>query len=142
MNVNLSGMSEDDVYNLPYVLDRETTKKVYDTISIQAQASDGVLTVTIKNTGGKDIVLRAEGVHIRSVGIPFYVTQGKKEVALSLTNRLEIAAGEALHLSCPANDINSNFVHIGFVSLVVVGEKVYEPLPERKVPIQRNQDVK
>jgi len=136
------GMSEEEVYHLPYVLDREKTNAVYDTISIQAKSSDGVLTVTIKNTGKKDIVLRDTGVHIRSAGIPFYVTQGKKKVPLPLPSRLGIAAGEELHVSCPANNISSHFVHIGFVSLVVVGEKVYETLPERKVPIQRSQDAK
>jgi len=137
MNVNLFDMSENGVYYLPFVRDRETTKKVFDTISIQAQSSDGVLTVTVKNTGKKDIVLRDTGVHFKLSRRSFYVTREAKIVRLPLPSRLEIAAGEELYLSCPVNNISSHFVHICFASLVVVGEKVYEPLPERKVLVQR-----
>ncbi len=133
-----SSVSMGDLYRLPFVYDdSETIKKSYDAITFQAVYSAGTLTVTIKNTGEKDVILRSTGVHIRLHRTPFYVIQGKKNVALSLPGKLEIAAGEELLLSCPTNNSMSNFVHVGFVSLIVVGERVYDELPERKVPIQR-----
>ena len=133
-----SSVSMGDLYRLPFVYDdSETIKKSYDAITFQAVYSAGTLTVTIKNTGEKDVILRSTGVRIRLRRTPFYVMQGKKEVALSLPSQLEISAGEELHLSCPTNNSMSNFVHVGFVSLIVVGERVYDGLPERKVPIQR-----
>ena len=128
-----------DFYSLPFVYDdSETITKAYDTITFQAVSSDGTLTVTIKNTGKKNVILRSTEVHIRLRRTPFYVMQGKKKVALSLPSRQEIAAGEELHLSCPVSNISSHYIHVGFVSLVIVGEKVYDGLPERKVTIQRD----
>lgn len=124
-------------YTLPFICDYGTNKKVYETVSIQAASSGGTLTVTMKNTGKKDVILRSAGVHIRLYRTPFYVIQGKKKMALSLPGHLKIAAGEELHLSCPVNNIGSDVMHVGFVSLVVVGERVYDGLPEREVPIQR-----
>lgn len=142
MKCNLSSASADNFYNLPFVCNDEINEIAYEPISIQAFSSDGTLTITIKNTGGKGVILRSTGVHIRLRRTPFYVIQGKKEVALSLPSKLEIAAGEELHLSCPINNSMSNFVHVGFVSLIVVGERVYDGLPERKVPIQHKQNLK
>ncbi len=133
-----TGVSMGDLRRLPFVDgDPEAIKKAYDTITFQAVSSGETLTVTIKNTGKKNVILRSTGVRIRLCRTPFYVMQGKKEVALSLPSQQEIPAGEELHLSCPVSNVSSNFIHVGFVSLVIVGEKVYDGLPERKVPIQR-----
>ena len=133
-----TGVSMGDLRRLPFVdVDPEAIKKAYDTITFQAASSGETLAVIIKNTGKKNVILRSTGVRIRLRRTPFYVMQGKKEVALSLPSQLEITAGEELHLSCPVSNISSNFIHVGFVSLVIVGEKVYDGLPERKVPIQR-----
>ena len=133
-----TGVSMGDLRRLPFVDgDPEAIKKAYDTITFQAVSSGETLTVTIKNTGKKNVILRSTGVRIRLRRTPFYVMQGKKEVALSLPSQQEIKAGEELHLSCPVSNVSSNFIHVGFVSLVIVGEKVYDGLPERKVPIQR-----
>lgn len=141
-NGNLSRAAEETFYHLPYDIDFETNKLAYEPISMQAFSSGETLTITIKNTGEKDVILRSAGVHIRLHRTPFYVIQGKKKAALSLPGKLEIAAGEELHLSCSVNNTNSSFVHIGFVSLVVVGERVYDGLPERKIPIQHARDIK
>ncbi len=136
-----SGGSMGDLYSLPFVYDdSETIRKAYDTVTFQAVSSDGTLTVTIKNIGKKNVILQPTGVHIRLCRTPFYVMQGKKKAPLSLPSKLEMAAGEELHLSCPVSNVSSNFVHVGFVSLVIVGDKVYDGLPERKVPIQRDSD--
>ena len=132
---NSTGVSVDELYKLPYVCYGEANEKIYDTVSIQAKSSDGVLRINIKNTGKKDIILLAAGIHVRLSRTPFSTMQGKKKVSLPLPGTLKIAAGKELHLSCPANS-DSSYVHVGFVSLAVVGEKVYDLLPERKVPIQ------
>lgn len=134
----LSAVSAADSYHLPVVSDAESNKRVYETLSVQAEYSAGTLTVTIKNTGKKDAVLLPAGVHIRLCRTPFSVRQGKKEVSLSLPKKAEIAAGGEWQASCSAKDIGRGFVHVGFVSLVLVGERVYEVLPERDVPIQRD----
>lgn len=140
MERKLSEVSGSDCYHLPFVCDLESNKKAYETISVQASSADGMLKVTIRNTGKKDVVLRSSGVHVRLCRTPFYVIQGKKSVALSLPAKLALAAGEERHVSCPVKDRNDGFVHIGFVSLLVVGERVYDGLPEREVPIQRSSD--
>lgn len=136
----LSEVSASDCYHLPFVCDGESTKRAYETISMQAVSSGGTLTVTIKNTEKRDVVLFSSGVHIRLCRTPFYVMQGKKIVALSFPKKLALASGEEWRGSCSLNDISSHFVHVGFVSLLVVGERVYDGLPERKLPIQRGAD--
>lgn len=136
----LSGVSASACYHLPFVCDGESTKRAYETISMQAVSSGGTLTVTIKNTEKRDVVLFSSGVHIRLCRTPFYVMQGKKIVALSFPKKLVLASGEEWRGSCSLNDISSHFVHVGFVSLLVVGERVYDGLPERKLPIQRGAD--
>lgn len=138
---NLTDASMDELYKLPYVCGNGTSETIYDTISIQAASSAGALTVHIKNTGQKDVILLSTGIHMRLSRTPFYTMQGETKVSLPLPRTLKIAAGKELHLSCPAN-LDSNFVHVGFVSLAVVGEKVYDLLPERKVMIQHKRDFK
>ena len=135
-NCYLARVSMDKLCWLPHVVGAEASKKAYEAISFQAVSTGGTLSISIRNTGRKDIILRSTGVHIRLWRAPFYVLQGKKQVRLPLSGSLEIAAGEELRLSCPSPGISSNVVHVGFVSLSVVGEKVYDGLPERKVPIE------
>lgn len=135
-----SGVSASAFYHLPFVCDAESNKKAYETISMQASFSDGELRISIRNTGKRDVVLLPAGVHVRLCRTPFSVMQGKKAVALPIPKKLGLATGEEWHASCPGKDRDSGFVHVGFVSLVVVGERVYEVLPERKLPIHRDTD--
>ncbi len=97
-NGNLTRASEETFYHLPYDIDFETNKLAYKPISMQAFSSGETLTITVKNTGEKDVILRSAGGggHIRLRRTPFYVIQGKKKAALSLPGKLEIAAGEEI----------------------------------------------
>ena len=127
----------DAFYRLPYDLDTNAVRKMYDTISFRAEFSDGVLMVTIRNSGEKDIMLRSPGVHLRLARPAFYVEHGRRKLNLPLPGTLVVAAGEELHLSCPVSNLSADWLHVRFVSLVLAGEKVYEGLPERRVSISR-----